>query len=270
MELQIAAGLGAAALIYANVVEPRLPVLIRRTLHVPGLPDGWRGGRIALISDLHAPMIASVRRWVPRALAGEYDFVAVPGDFAVRARHIPRAVETLLSLRSRLGVFATLGNIEYKRRGEAAKIAESLESSGVRLLNNSFVRLERNGDPVFLCGVDDPYTVRDDLAAAAPPVPGFRLLLAHAPQVFEREGIESFDLVLCGHTHGGLVRLFGRPVFAHARMERRYSSGWVETPGKPPVFVSRGIGTGHPMARVFCRPAVYELTLERADEACCE
>ena len=270
MQLEIVAGLGAAVVIYANAVEPRLPVLIRRTLRVPGLPDGWRGARIALISDLHAPMIDSVRRWMPRALADEFDFVAVPGDLANRAHHVPKVVETLVSLSSRCGVFATLGNIEYKRRDEAARIAEAVQQSGAQLLNNSFVRLERNGDTLFLCGVDDPYTVRDDLAAAAPPEPGFRLLLAHAPQVMERAGIESFDLVLCGHTHGGLVRLFGRPVFAHARMERRYSGGWVETRGKPPIFVSRGIGTGRPMVRVFCRPSVYELRLECGDESCCE
>ena len=256
----------AAVALYANAIEPRLPRLKRLSLRLPGLLEGWHGAKLALLSDLHAPMIESIRRWVPKALNGEYDLVVVPGDIASRARDVQKVSDSLNSIKSRLGVFATFGNCEYKRAGESKGINAALQRSGIHLMNNGFTKLDRQGDSIWLCGVDDPYTRRDDLSAAAPQASGFKLLLAHAPQVLERPGIGSFGLILCGHTHGGLVRLFGFPLVSHARIEREYSRGLVERPGRPQVFVSQGIGSGRPMVRMFCPPTAYEITLERGKQ----
>ena len=65
--------------------------------------------------------------------------------------------------------------------------------------------------------------------------------------------------MLCGHTHGGQVRLFGwAPITLTDN--RRYVSGLIEGPGFP-IYISRGLGmTGIPL-RIGADPELPIITL---------
>ena len=82
------------------------------------------------------------------------------------------------------------------------------------------------------------------------------LVAAHKPDVLPLMP-EDVALTLCGHTHGGQVRLPGiGPLSFDSRFNRDHGSGWYRSPSLG--YVSRGLGVVHVPVRIAC-PA--ELTL---------
>jgi len=82
----------------------------------------------------------------------------------------------------------------------------------------------------------------DGVPAALP-----RLLLSHNPDTAEMSAARTrqyrVDLMLCGHTHGGQVRIpgLGTPVIP-SNFGQKYAHGLVRGPGFR-VFISSGLGT---------------------------
>jgi predicted MPP superfamily phosphohydrolase len=72
------------------------------------------------------------------------------------------------------------------------------------------------------------------------------------------------DLFLCGHTHGGQVRLpFWGAVITMSKHHKRFESGLYDVGGVP-MYVNRGVGCeggSAPRVRFLCRPevAVFDL-----------
>jgi predicted MPP superfamily phosphohydrolase len=97
----------------------------------------------------------------------------------------------------------------------------------------------------------------------APAVPA--VLLHHTPDLAESPGIGAFDLVLCGHTHGGQVRLpFYGALITLSRFGKRYEAGMSSLAGGGLQYTNRGLGcepTPAPRVRFLCRPevAVFDL-----------
>jgi len=74
----------------------------------------------------------------------------------------------------------------------------------------------------------------------------------------EREALDSLDLVLAGHTHGGVLFLVGYTVL---RLMFETDRGMKEiAPGKF-IVVSKGVGTGGPPMRLFSPPDVVVIRL---------
>ena len=83
------------------------------------------------------------------------------------------------------------------------------------------------------------------------------------------QAIESgVDLYLCGHTHGGQVRLpLIGPLVTSSRLGRRYVMGHYHE-GRTHLYVSRGIGfegLGAPRIRLLCPPELTLITLNPAE-----
>ena len=97
------------------------------------------------------------------------------------------------------------------------------------MLRNQGVAIERGGERLYLAGVDDTWTGRDDLdeTLAARPAGVATVLLAHDPALFPDAAARGVELTLSGHTHGGQL---GVPFFARrwnlARVMTRFASGF--------------------------------------------
>ena len=93
----------------------------------------------------------------------------------------------------------------------------------------------------------------------------FWLLLAHRNNYFEKQYSSlGADLVISGHGHGGLIRLpFTDGLISVERtLFPSYTSGFYQFNGRD-VFVSRGLGNSGPSFRLFNRPQLVTLTLEK-------
>ena len=70
------------------------------------------------------------------------------------------------------------------------------------------------------------------------------------------------DLILCGHTHGGIVRLplVGGLAASNMGLFPEYDAGLFELPAYK-LFISRGLGNSVPLPRFLNTPEIVSITL---------
>lgn len=244
-------------------------MVTRPVARIPGLHDAWQGCTIALLADLHVGDLCPpdyLRRIVAITLRLNPDLVVLLGDLVSQPEAAGEELAAVLRpLRPPLGLLAVLGNHDYIEGGPGS-VLDLLDRIGATVLVNSHRVLERGGEPLCLAGVDDWMHGWPDAAqalngadAACP-----RILLAHNPDCAEElpPGLRV-DFMLCGHTHGGQIRLpFGPPPFVSVH-HRKYTAGLVAGP-RCPVYISRGLGVIYLPFRLNCRPELPIVELRRA------
>jgi len=262
---------------YGFHVEPTWLELNRLDIAIAGLPTAFDGFRIVQLSDLHCGWqvpIAHVHEAIALANAQRADLAAVTGDFVHKGyQHIDAAAEAVAGLRAEHGVFAVLGNHDFsvrnalgvpRYRGLHQSIDDALTTRGIRVLRNETLPLERNGQRLYLGGVDDLWTRFCDLSSALDgiPVDAPRVLLAHNPQTVQLLGGRRCDLMLSGHTHGGQIDWpgLGRPFLG--TVGRRFAAGLYRHE-QTHLYVNKGVGYGWRF-RFRVRPEVAVFTLRAA------
>ena len=221
--------------------------------------------RMAFASDFHAGPTTSARtlEMACEALAVlEPHVLLLGGDFvSVRANDIDRVTPLLEAIPAPLGKFAVLGN--HDLRANYRVIVERLERAGVTMLTNARSTLALPFDDVTICGLDDALRgdPRADEAMDGAPESGTRIVLMHAPGSLHAIGDRSFDLALCGHTHGGQIKLpWGKAIVVpEGRLNRQYQAGNYALPpdGARRLLVSRGVGCSLLPLRLFAGPEVH-------------
>jgi predicted MPP superfamily phosphohydrolase len=256
--------------LYGSLFGARMLRRERVTIPVAGLPEGWHGARIVQLSDLHAGRHITRERLqaiARRASRLKPDLLVVTGDIVHNSPAFARqAAEAIASIPAPYGVYACLGNHDFWAGPDA--VEGELERAGVRVLRNRGVLLERSGDGLWLCGVDDPWSGRFDLRAAlrGRPQGAATVLLSHQPNTWQRAQDLGVELQLSGHTHGGQVALLWlHRSLSLARLITPFVAGLYRA-GRSYLYVNRGAGSVMPMVRLGARPEVTELTLVPAPE----
>jgi len=239
---------------------------------INNLPESFHGFSIAFISDIHAGIFMSAERMNTYASAVNAlgaDMIIVTGDFVnLHLDEVYPFKEAFKSLSAPQGVFGVLGNHDYYTR-QVDEVAREVERTGISLLRNRYLTIDRNGGSIHLAGIDD--TGSSDVASqgfaqvrGTPPADVPRVLLCHRPYFFKDAAASGFDLVLSGHTHGGQVVLgaIGRDILAPARLVSPYVSG-LYTEGTSKMYVSRGLGVVSIPIRFNCPPEITKITLVR-------
>lgn len=264
---------------YATQVEPHWIEVTRLDIALPGMSEALEGFTIVQLSDLHiGPHVAvdHIRRAVALTNALEADLIILTGDFVYgSAEYGSACARELACLRASFGVYAVLGN--HDAWTDADEVAGSLKEVGLVVLRNERQALTMAGTRLWLLGIEDTgYTggffsdfrvmwqeARDALGILLQGIPTAepRLLLVHNPDFTEMLPRGRIDLILCGHTHGGQVRLpfVGAPVVPSC-FGQKYVSGLVRRPDAP-VYVNRGLGLIAPPVRFLCRPEITQLRL---------
>ncbi len=240
------------------------------------LPEGFDGAVVVQLSDLHCGSFGENNSGLLAAVAAaEPDYIFLTGDLLDQAKPIPEGyVETLAGgLAAIAPTYYVTGNHEWAR-GSVPELKNTLADCGVTVLSNQFVPLERQGDVILLAGIDDPNGYADqktpeELAAeiAAAGNSPYWLLLAHRNTLFaDRYSRLGANLTICGHGHGGLIRLpFTDGLVSTDRtFFPTYTAGFYTANGAR-VFVSRGLGNSGRTFRLFNRPQVVVLTLEKGN-----
>lgn len=253
-----------------------------RRHRVACLPPGSPPLRILHVSDLHyRASLGRMRRFVAGLSSLEPDLVVGTGDFLGDTTSAEACARMLGALPARLGGVFVLGSNDYyapvpknplryfkRRRGPRRhgppnaweELARGLQAQGWRFLCNE--RASIGG--VEVAGLDDPHIGRHSFdAAPARSAPGFRLAVVHSPEIARDLAARGFDLILCGHTHGGQLRLpgFGALVTNTENLPRRMARGLHRIEGSW-LHVSAGLGTSkYAPVRFACRPEACLLEL---------
>lgn len=259
-------------------IEPYLLRVEQKTLAFPELPQGFDGLRVAFLSDIHYGPFFSADRLdalVSRVNALRPDLVLLGGDYANDSDGAVAFFQMRPAFSARLGVYAVPGNHDRVMPESNRDLLEgAMSAAGIVPLFNRTVPLTlSSGETIYLSGIDDYGNGHPDAAQAARSVrrDDFLIFLTHNP-----DAIPSFqeipaldgstdwaDLILCGHTHGGQVTLFGqKALFSVTSYGERYRTGWKEENGAQ-ILISNGVGTSVVPMRFFAPPQIHLLTLTR-------
>ncbi|MFQ5817118.1 MAG: metallophosphoesterase [Terriglobia bacterium] len=216
-------------------------------IEVPRLPVAFTGLRLAQLSDIHHGLympLEHVAAAVELANRLEPDLVALTGDFVSHSRkYIEPVAEVLGRLCAPLGVFAVLGNHDF--RVGANRVVAALAHHGIEVLRNRHVRVARDSASLCVAGVDGVRDAEANLRQALQGVgtEATTFLLCHNPAILPCAAAYDIKLVLSGHTHGGQVGLGRlRRLAATRGLSLPFAHGWQEFNGTQ-LYISRGLGT---------------------------
>lgn len=278
LALAALAGIGA---INASVVRIRRADVVLRDL-----PDAFDGVRVLYASDIDLCGVNTPRRTgelFNRLRSLEPDILLLGGDYtsATLMEVLNRSGDlSALSpgfLQARSDFFHYIASFDAPLGKYAIAspddpdwdvLGDQLNEAGVRPLINERCAVGKGEDVLWLAGI---CREGSGLNSAGSAFDGRDCVLtvAFGPSVLPvlltseaADGGQWSDLVLCGHTHGGQVRLFGRSVLSLGDQEQRFRSGWYMENGLP-ILVTTGVGCEGANLRLGTSPEVWLLTLHR-------
>lgn len=233
------------------------------TLNLRDVPPEWDGLTLLVLSDLHfhgTPARPYFDRVADELLAGPVpDLVCLIGDYVDTDTHHEWIQPVLGRFGATGAKLAILGNHDWYHAPD--RVRAELEAAGYAVLGNGWQELTVRGVRCVVVGHEGPwFAPPPDLTAAPPDL--FRLCLSHTPDNFYRGIANRVGLMLCGHVHGGGIRLpvIGS-IFVPSVYGRRFDQGVFEKNGTAMV-VGRGLSGREPL-RFRCNPQVIRVTLVR-------
>ena len=223
----------------------------------------------AVVADLHAHvygrdndiLIQKIKEQKP-------DMILVPGDMIVS--RYPETYETAYQAVKKLTEIAPVyfSNGNHESRVSKVPVMQTeafleyenrVRKLGVHILNNASEEVILHG------GSYEPlpeHFIQEALGEAKKDA--VQILLAHNPMFAKEYADWGADITVCGHTHGGLVRIpgIGSVISPQFELFPKYDAGEFEFDGKK-VYVSKGLGTHTFHIRVFDRAEVLMIRINK-------
>ncbi len=268
-------GISIGTALYARIFEPEWLEVSRESISLRDKPLP-KTLRLLHLSDLHAGQDVPyefIEQAIDAGLAENPDLVCLTGDFITHDIPDPERYKRILrKLSDHCPTYASFGNHDggswAARRGGYPTILQMdkvLTDSGIKTLLNKDAVFKQDKAKLRIVGLGDLWAkslIPEEVLTTDPQKAKEKLptvVLSHNPD--SKDALKNFhwDLMLCGHTHGGQFRLpvIGAP-FAPVR-DLRYVEGlhrWNERW----MYISRGVGNIWGV-RVNCRPQVTVLNL---------
>lgn len=223
---------------------------------------------VTLVTDLHGEKYGKEQKHLTEAIAKTNpDVVLLGGDLFDDNRSYENTEKLLAELSASYPCFYVPGNHEYWSK-DIKNILSIVESYQIPILKGSNCIIECNGQRINLCGIDDPDALTYTSDSVSPLTQlktlestlnneTFSILLSHRPELVQQYQQYPFDLVLCGHAHGGQWRIPGILNGFYAPNQGLFPSyaGGQYQSGTQTMIVSRGLSritTAVP--RIFNRP----------------
>ena len=233
------------------------------TLTYPNLPATFNGFRILHLSDLHIDSIPGFASLINNKIKNlGFDICFLTGDYrkdiSGSILHILKPFKILSKyIQAPYGTFAVLGN------HDTFLMAQYEKQSGLELLVNESVEIEKDGQKILVTGTDDPFSFYTEQAMLCLETKGydFKVALVHTSELAKAAAHNKYDLYLCGHTHGGQICLKeGFPLVCHQFEGKNFNQGQWKI-GKMTGYTSRGAGVSGMPVRFNCTAEVTLITL---------
>jgi len=201
-------------------------------VRVPGLPVGLDGFRIANLGDVHIGRFIDAQelaRGIKAINEQQVDLLVVTGDLVDDVSQFESAMRVLEQSNTRDKIVAILGN--HEEIGNLPKILSiyGQHKTRVSLLVNENIAITHGGSTLHIVGVDFPMNPKHGHMLPRPQqyaamsaqadtafaglIDGETIVaLSHNPEFFPFAAAHGAQLTLASHTHGGQIRLFGRPL----------------------------------------------------------
>ena len=263
---------------WGMLIEPHRLAVTSLDVESKHLPANAPPIRMLHLSDIHLERPTSREAKVLDLIAEiKPDLIVITGDYLnLSFNEHPEAIAAVRQLLAKIsapfGVYATLGSPPV----DLTTVAPfHFAQTDIQLLRHEVVNLDLGqGRLLTLMGMDCSH----DMAYDQPQLTKLisrceadraRILLYHSPELMPAAQNHEIDLFLCGHTHGGQVRMpiYGA-IMTSACTGKRYEMGRYDEQGTT-LYVSRGIGLEGmcaPRIRLLCPPEITLVTLHGTHE----
>lgn len=253
------------------------------TISKKKIPEEFNGFKIVQLSDFHSEGYRdTTERLIDKVKNINPDIIVMTGDMVSWDMEDIEEVKILIKSLSKVyPIYYIDGNHEHLaeilRPGKYVAFIEFMKELGVTTIKNDYIEIYKGDKSINLYGINLPldgatglYVKKFQLEKnyvekTLPEVDKdkFNILLAHTPTFIKQYSQWGADLVLCGHMHGGIVRIpftnIGllspeRTIFP------KYAAGKFKVKNST-MIVNRGIGTSSFKLRIFNNPEITVITL---------
>lgn len=253
-------------------------------LRFKNLPENFKGYKIVQISDVHSGSFFNpqkLQKAIDLINEQDADVVLFTGDMVNNyADEFKPFIPLFKSIKAKDGKFSILGNHDYgdygawNSREEKAQNIPTLKNyqaeAGFKLLRNENIALEKNGEKIYLLGVENwgikPFPQYGDLDKALLGVPedAIKVLMSHDPTHFDevvKKHKTNVHLTLSGHTHGMQFGLDLKNIkWSPVKFKYKKWADLYESEGKY-LYVNRGFGVIAYPGRVGINPEITVIEL---------
>ncbi len=230
----------------------------RFSISLSNLPAAFDGACIAVVADTHFPdALLSIPSLARQIAALQPDAIFLCGDLTNSYTFFDetRLTQLAKALVPIAPCFAVAGNHEHRLNRETP-YADILTRHGVHYLCDSAAVWKKDGAALTVYGMGHrqpkplPYKHQPSI------------VLAHKPNYFPYYQHARWNLVVCGHAHGGQMRVGKHALYAPGQgFFPRYIGG-LYTAGDTVMAVSRGLGNSSIPWRIHNQPHLLLLTLQ--------
>lgn len=244
------------------------------------------GYNIVQISDLHSKLFGeNNKKLIQKIKSLNPDIVVVTGDLIDgENNNYNVALDFMKEISKLYRVYYIIGNHEQKSlikkyKDEYKDYFNKLHQIDFVNLDNNKVEIVKGDSNINLYGLTVPYScykyLFDNQETTSIDIDfleeklgkvdreQFNILLAHTPFYFDEYEKWGADLTLCGHVHGGIVRLplVGGLLSPDRKFFPKYDLGeYIKN--KSTMIVSKGLGGSKVLIRVNCKPEIVNIKLK--------
>jgi predicted MPP superfamily phosphohydrolase len=229
--------------------------------------------RIALITDLHSCYYGKNQSQLIKMIDKEnVDVILLAGDIFDDRLSETNAKLLIEGICERYPCFYVTGNHEFWG-GRQDEIKEYLAYNNVMPEDGTYSLLDIGGSTIVIAGVDDPtymtmeeWTQQFDNTFCVEYKDNYKILMSHRPEMCDVYANYDYDLVVCGHAHGGQWRIpfTGYGVASpNQGLFPKYVDGLYKLANGADMIVSRGLCRERmPYPRFFNHPELVIIDVE--------
>jgi predicted MPP superfamily phosphohydrolase len=238
-------------------------------------PHMYHSLKILHLTDIHLERISRREIKILKILENETpDLILITGDYLnysykndIEAKQ--QLINFLSELKAKIGIYATVGSQNIDNKNDIERL---FRNTNIKLLQNQVATIIFNDkSKISVIGINCTndkeedkrlfFKIKDDVLDDS-----FKILLYHSPELMPLVKNYDIDLYLCGHTHGGQIRLpFYGAVLTASITGKKYERGMYNENGTK-LYVNSGVGLegwNAPRMRLLCPGEIAFINLEK-------
>ena len=224
------------------------------------ISDKYNGLKIVQISDIYYGNNVNkddLKKIVKNINLIKPDIVFFTGDLMYKDNKDSTDVANILSkINTELGKYYITGDNDYNDD----TVNDILNKSGFNSLDNKYELIYKDKEPILISGIStkkDKTNIEDKLKDTYEYLnnnSNYSILIMHEPNIIDKIEYEKFNLILAGHTNGGVVRI---PLLGGIILpEDNYLYGKDYYKKKDTkIYISNGLGNDEVNFRLLNKPS---------------
>lgn len=250
---------------YSTMIEPKIINIKEYKVESNLIPDSFHGTKIIHFSDIHYGTTTNkqyLERLTNKINELKPDIIVFTGDLLDQNVSLTETSEEelinfLSSLKCSLYKYAIYGDEDLDNK----KYQEIITTSGFTLLDNKSIPLYyKETTPIIITGYNPSitkpnYTILTDYIDEQDTTNYFKLVLNHEPDTIDKFINYNPNLVLSGHSLGGIIDLkFTKPLSLPQNSTKYYED--YQKIKNTDMYISNGLGSNGLNARLLNPPSI--------------